>query len=94
VGLDSFRSAARIAEWHLNEARRFFGGLALPAGLADAARLESWLVDRCRKNGSNEVPTKDVQQFGPSGLREKAKIDAAMMELEELGVVANEVVQP
>lgn len=85
VGVDSFRSAARIAEWHLNEARRFFGELALPAGLADAARLESWLVDRCRKNGSNEVPTKEVQQFGPGSLREKAKIDAAMMELEELG---------
>ncbi|GLH67311.1 DUF3987 domain-containing protein [Geothrix edaphica] len=85
VGVDSFRSAARIAEWHLNEARRFFGELALPAGLADAAHLESWLVNRCRKNGSSEVPTKEVQQFGPGTLREKAKIDAAMMELEELG---------
>lgn len=85
VGVDSFKSAARIAEWHLNEARRFFGELALPAGLADAARLESWLIDRCRKKGSSEVPTKEVQQFGPGTLREKAKIDAAMVELEELG---------
>lgn len=85
VGVDSFRSAAQIAEWHLNEARRFFGELALPAGLADAARLESWLIDRCRKKGTSEVPTKEVQQFGPGTLREKAKIDAAMMELEELG---------
>lgn len=85
VGVDSFRAAARVTEWHLNEARRFFGELALPAGLADAARLESWLVDRCRKSGSNEVPTKEVQQFGPSGLREKAKIEAALSELVELG---------
>lgn len=85
VGVDSFRSAARIAEWHLNEARRFFGELSLPAGLADAARLESWLIDRCRKKGSSEVPTKEVQQFGPGTLREKTKIDAAVTELEELG---------
>lgn len=85
VGPDSFNSAARIAEWHLNEARRFFGELALPVGLADAARLEAWLITRCKKGGVCEVPTKEVQQFGPNGLREKAKIEAALLELEELG---------
>ena len=85
VGLDSFRSAVAIAEWHLNEAKRFLGGLALPAGLVDAARLESWLIARCKKIGSNTVPTHDIQQFGPSGLREKAKIEIALGELVELG---------
>ena len=85
VGLEHFRSAARIAEWHLNESRRFFGEMALPAGLADAGRLESWLIQRISRMGDDLVSTKDVQQFGPAGLREKAKIDAAMAELEELG---------
>jgi putative DNA primase/helicase len=41
--------ASRIAAWHLSEARRFFGELALPAELADAARLDSWLIEYCRK---------------------------------------------
>jgi putative DNA primase/helicase len=85
VGAASFNVAAQIAAWHLNESRRFFGELALPAGLADAARLETWLVSYCKRNGTTRVPTKEVQRLGPSGLREKTKIEAAVQELEELG---------
>ena len=85
VSVENMKAGCRVAEWHLTEARRFFGELALPAGLADAARLESWLIKRCKKTGTNEVPTKDVQQFGPTRLRENAKIDAALNELVELG---------
>ncbi|HUX30461.1 MAG TPA: DUF3987 domain-containing protein, partial [Thiobacillus sp.] len=85
VGMAAFESASRIAAWHLNEARRFFGELALPAELADAARLDSWLIEYCKREQTHLVPTKKVQQFGPSGLREKAAIETAMRELEELG---------
>jgi putative DNA primase/helicase len=85
IGADTLKAACTVAEWHLNEARRFFGELALPAGLANAARLEAWLVMRCRQTGTERIPTQDVQQYGPAGLREKIAIDAAMQELEELG---------
>lgn len=34
-------NTARIAAWHLREARRFYGELALPQEQANAARLES-----------------------------------------------------
>jgi putative DNA primase/helicase len=40
IDLDSFESASRIVAWHLHESRRFFGELALPIELADAARLD------------------------------------------------------
>ena len=85
IGLAAFEGASRIAAWHLNEARRFFGELALPEELANAARLDSWLIEHCRRGQTHIVPTKKVQQFGPSGLRESAVIDQAMRELEELG---------
>ena len=49
IGLDSFERASRITAWHLSEARRFFGELALPAELADAARLDSWLIEHCQR---------------------------------------------
>lgn len=81
VGLDAFESASRISAWHLNEARRFFGGLALPQELADAARLDSWMIEYCRREKADVVPTSHIQQFGPSGLRAKATIDAALSEL-------------
>lgn len=80
---DCFESASRIAAWHLNEARRFFGELALPAELADAARLDSWLIEYCRRERTSSVPIAKLQQGGPGGLRSKAAIDLAMRELED-----------
>ena len=85
VDADSFNAAARIAEWHLTEARRFYGELALPSGMANAARLETWIVGYCKRTGVDRVPTKEVQRLGPGILREKLKLDAAVQELEELG---------
>ena len=52
VGLESFEAAAQIAEWHLGEARRVFGELAMPVDLANAASLESWLPETCKKKGA------------------------------------------
>ena len=82
VGLDCFESASRIAAWHLNESRRFFGELALPAELADAARLDSWLIEHCRANRTHLVPTREAQRLGP--IRDKERLATALRELEEL----------
>jgi putative DNA primase/helicase len=84
VGLDAFESAARITAWHLSEARRFFGGLALPQEMADAARLDSWMVEYCHREKTSIVPVSKMQQCGPSGLRAKLAIEAALGELTEL----------
>ncbi len=87
IGIETVVAACRIAEWHLAESRRFFSELALPLGLANAARLEDWLVKQCRKYGVDRMPTKEVQQLGPNALRDKSVLDAAIQELEELGRV-------
>jgi putative DNA primase/helicase len=84
VSLDAFDRAARIAEWHLHESRRFFGELALPAELANAARLDTWLIDYCRRTGTHFVPMSEIQKSGPNGLRIKAAIEAAIVDLAEL----------
>lgn len=85
VDADAMESASRITAWHLNEARRFLGELAMPAELANPARLESWLLDYCRREHTDSVSTRDVQQFGPSGLRDRAVFLEAVKELAELG---------
>ncbi len=84
VGLDAFESASRIAAWHLSEARRFFGELALPAELADAARLDSWLIEYCQREKALIVGKNHVRQFGP--LRDGAALDAASASLPTLTV--------
>lgn len=82
IGADAFEGASRITAWHLHEARRFFGELALPAELADAARLDSWLIEYCQRERTHLVPTREAQRLGP--IRDKAKLTAALRELEEL----------
>jgi putative DNA primase/helicase len=82
VGLDCFVRASRIAAWHLHEARRFFGELALPAELVDAARLDSWLIEYCQRERTHLVPTREAQRLGP--VRDKEKLATALWELEEL----------
>ena len=82
IGPESFEGASRIAAWHLHEARRFFGELALPAELADAARLDSWLIAHCIRERTHFVGKNHVRQHGP--MRDRARLDAAIRELERL----------
>jgi len=42
------------------------------------------MIDFCRKEKTNIVPIKKIQQYGPSGLRAKPAIEAALEELEGL----------
>lgn len=85
IDQEAMESAARIAAWHLQEARRFLGELAMPAELANPARLESWLLDYCRREGTDSLPTREIQRCGPGGLRDRAVIADAIRELSELG---------
>ena len=86
VGLAAFEGASRIAAWHLHEARRFYGELALPVEQADAERLDSWLLDYCRREKTTIVPRREVQRnVTPGHLRQKTALDVALAVLEEAG---------
>lgn len=81
IGADAFERASCITAWHLSEARRFFGELALPVELANAARLDKWLIEHCQRERTLEVGKRYVRQHGP--LRDGASLDAAIHELAE-----------
>jgi putative DNA primase/helicase len=82
VCVECFKSASIIAAWHLYEARRFFAELALPPELANAARLDAWLVEYCHRLGVLEVDKNYTRQCGT--LRDKQSLDAAIEELKAL----------
>lgn len=88
IGEEAFECASRIAAWHLSESRRFFGELAMPQELADAARLDAWLLDYCRRNATRTVGKNHVRKHGP--LRDGARLDAAIRELEGLDRAARQ----
>lgn len=85
IQLASFDGACRIAAWHLNESRRFFGQFAVPPELMNAANLESWLLNYCKREGVSRVPVSEVQKSGPRHLRSKRMIESAVLELHQLG---------
>ena len=82
VSGECFESASRITAWHLSEARRFFGELALPAELADAVRLDNWLIEYCRRERVESINKRYLRQHGP--VRDGARLDSALMDMAEL----------
>jgi hypothetical protein len=85
ISEEAFASASRIVAWHLSESRRFFGELAVPTEIANAAKLDAWLIEHCQRERVGEVSTKTVQHRGPGPLRDRAALQPALAELEELG---------
>jgi putative DNA primase/helicase len=82
IRLDCFESASFITAWHLNEARRFYGELALPEVLLDAAKLDGWLINKCACEQVDIISQRVAQRLGP--IRDKKKLMAALQELEAL----------
>jgi putative DNA primase/helicase len=87
ISLEHFEAASIITAWHLNEALRFYGELALPPELVDAVLLDEWLIEHCRKNRVDVVTLRTIMQFCPGRLRAKEKLTAAIQELIERGRV-------
>ncbi len=84
IGLAAFEGGSRVAAWHLNEAKRFYGEITLADELLDAVRLDKWLVAFCRRENTNVVPRREIQRnITPVRLRRKKALDDALFELVE-----------
>lgn len=74
-------AGAAIMNWHLQEARRFFGAHSPPQDLADAIALGTWLIETARRSGGR-VRKLDARQRGPHAVRERERFLAALTILE------------
>jgi putative DNA primase/helicase len=83
ISVEAMARGAKLAAWHLTEARRFLGQFALPVEWMNAERLERWLIQYCRREQRSSVPTKTALQYGP--LRDKAALQSALATLEDHG---------
>ncbi len=84
VSVEALEAANRVVLWHLNESKRFFGDLALPEETANAAKLDEWLIEYCRREGVSSISTREAKQFAPNALRKKEVFNAAVKELVDL----------
>lgn len=88
IDAEALDGATRIAAWHLMESRRFFGEIALSPELANASRLNGWLVAHCRRNCVDRIAGRELQrQVTPARLRQSAALTQALCELVEAGRV-------
>jgi putative DNA primase/helicase len=76
---ETMERAATLARWYLREALRVLDVLDEPQAWVDARLLDAWLTEA----GNSSI--RDVLRLGPTPLREKARRDAAIEVLAELG---------
>jgi putative DNA primase/helicase len=83
ISSETMQAACRLAGWHLYEARRFFGEVALPKDDLDTVKLDRWLIAECKATGSNAVgKTSTLQRVTPASLRKVDKLNKALDTLE------------
>jgi hypothetical protein len=76
ITTESVNSANAIAQWHLSESLRFFSELSTPLHITDAAKLDGWLIDYCKKNSVDHVVKRHLLQYG--SVRTVDRMDAAL----------------
>lgn len=82
ISAQAMQSACKVAMWHLGESRRLLTELSQDPALSLAARLDAWLIERCNKQRTNRVSTRDVLQRGPSTkIRKIAQLTPVLEEL-------------
>lgn len=78
IGPEIMGSACALAAWHLEEARRFFGELALPTDVGDAMTIERWLLNWMKRKPDEAPSMRTLQTHGPNHLRKGKRLDDAM----------------
>jgi putative DNA primase/helicase len=81
IDAECMTMAIAVAGWHLAEARRFLGEMSLPLEVADAIRLDEWIIQYCISYNVDHVSKQLIQQRGPNSVRPKKRLSAALDEL-------------
>ena len=76
---ETMQRAVTLARWYLCEALRVLDVLDEPQAWADARLLDAWLAE------AGDSPIRDVLRLGPGPLRDKARRNAAIDVLTDLG---------
>jgi len=94
INTRTFENAVKLAYWYLNESKRFFSEFVLTEFERSMIKMSGWLKQRCIANKSLMVSIREIQQYGPSGLRNRDKIMPilkALCKLEHIKIYASKV---
>jgi hypothetical protein len=76
IAIETMKEAARLALWHLYEAKRIMGAIKVPKAVAEAKALLDWLLAQ-----NDDVAPKEILHRGPKRLRDRARRDEAIERL-------------
>jgi hypothetical protein len=86
IGLEVFNRVTILARYHLGEAARLYEAVITSPEIARAEKLLRWLVS----HGHDRTTIRDIQNYGPSALRERKLILEALAILQQHGWVRQE----
>ena len=78
ISWETIDAACLIAEWHLNEALKFFEGAEASREMECAESLERYLVRCCLTGNVSSVSKRTIMQKGPRKVRKKGALDMAI----------------
>ncbi len=81
ISLTHMEAAAAIVGWHLYEARRFLGVVALSRQASNAVMMDTWLIKHFKEAKAAFISIRDLQRLCPNALRKRPILDAALGEL-------------
>ena len=87
ISKNAFDGAEAIVQWHLDESCRFFNEVSMSPELANAVRVERWLVKMCQHGAVTSIRRNVIRQKGP--VRDLSALNAAISELVKLGRIRN-----
>jgi hypothetical protein len=71
---ETMSSGCELAAWYVGEALRLSDAYRQSPSMRNAIRLRDWLATK----GKREVSLREITQFGPAPLRQKAQAEAAL----------------
>ena len=76
ISQENMRAACDVVNWHIGEVIRYFGPLSPERSrlVADAKKVDLWLVRYCREKAVSAVEISTLLQVGPGPLRKKEKL--------------------
>lgn len=83
-------SGVAVATWHLYETQRFFATVSLTQDEQDIHMINEWLITQCRKNATDRLTRREIQQYGPPPARDTDRRDRALSTLANVGRVSLE----
>lgn len=88
ISLEILQRAIVICNWYKEEFKKMFVPIPkLPESKINAMLLEDWLGKYGFRINCQIVPKQTIRRFGPSKLRDRVKLDAAIDELETQGKI-------